>query len=134
MYTQKVINIFKNPKNAGGLHGANATSKVTDNSCGDIIKLYLKVNEEGIIEEAKFKTFGCTASIASSSMLCDMVKGLSIEEAEEITANDVLEELGGLPAEKVHCASLAEEALREAIADYFKRLEKELKKQQLEEE
>ncbi len=128
MYTQKVINIFKNPKNAGGLHGANATSKVTDNSCGDIIKLYLKINEEGIIEEAKFKTFGCTASIASSSMLCDMVKGLTIEEAEEITGGNILEELGGLPPEKVHCCELADEALHLAIDDYFKRLEKEQKK------
>ena len=128
MYTQKVINIFKYPRNAGGLHGANGIGKAIDNSCGDLIKIYLKVNEEGVIEEAKFKTFGCTASIASSSMICDMIKGLTIEEAQEITGGDVLEELGGLPVEKVQCCALAEESLHKAIEDYFKRLEKEQKK------
>ena len=129
MYTQKIINIFKNSKNAGGLHGANGVAKSTDNSCGDIIKLYLKINDEGIIEDAKFKTFGCTASIASSSVICDMVKGLSIQEAQDITTTDILEELGSLPAEKIHCAGLAEEVLHLAIDDYFKRLEKEQKEQ-----
>lgn len=124
MYTQKVIDIFKNPKNAGGLRGANGVGKVGNSACGDIMKVYLKINDEGIIEDAKFKTFGCAAAIASTSVACDMIKGMTIEEALEVKNSQVIETLGGLPAQKVHCSILAEEAIHAAIEDYYKKKEK----------
>lgn len=124
MYTQKVIDIFKNPKNAGGLRGANGIGKVGNSACGDIMKVYLKINEDGIIEDAKFKTFGCAAAIASTSVACDMIKGMTIEEALEVKNSQVIETLGGLPAQKIHCSILAEEAIHAAIDDYYKKKEK----------
>lgn len=124
MYTQKVIDIFKNPKNAGGLRGANGIGKVGNSACGDIMKVYLKINDDGIIEDAKFKTFGCAAAIASTSVACDMIKGMTIEEALEVKNSQVIETLGGLPAQKVHCSILAEEAIHAAIEDYYKKKEK----------
>ncbi len=124
MYTQKVIDIFKNPKNAGGLRGANGIGKVGNSACGDIMKVYLKINEDGIIEDAKFKTFGCAAAIASTSVACDMIKGMTIEEALEVKNSQVIETLGGLPAQKIHCSILAEEAIHAAIEDYYKKKEK----------
>lgn len=129
MYNQKVLDIFKNPNNAGAIQGANGVGKVGNAACGDIMKIYLKINEDGIIEQAKFKTFGCAAAIASTNVACDMIKGKTIEEALAVKNSDVIEFLGGLPPVKIHCSILAEEAIHAAIEDYYKRqakLEKNL--------
>ena len=134
MYNQKVINIFKNHKNSGGLHGANGVGKVGNAACGDIMKVYLKINDEGIIEDARFKTFGCTAAIASTSVACDMIVGMTIEEALKVKNKDVIEELGGLPPVKIHCSILAEEAIHAAIDDYYRRKEKAEKANEIEED
>lgn len=121
MYTQKVLDIFKNPTNAGSLQGANGVGKVGNAACGDIMKIYLKINEDEVIEQAKFKTFGCAAAIASTDVACDMIKGMTIEEALKVTNSQVIDELGGLPPVKIHCSILAEEAIHAAIDDYYKR-------------
>ncbi len=126
-YSAKVIDIFKNPRNAGSLRGANAVGKVGNSACGDIMKIYLYINDEGVIEEAKFKTFGCAAAIAATSVACDMIKGMTIEEALEVKNSQVIDYLGGLPPQKIHCSLLAEEAIHAAIEDYYRRKEKEAK-------
>lgn len=130
MYSKIVIERFQNPRNAGGLHGANGIGQVGNAACGDIMKMYLKINEDGVIENAKFKTFGCCAAIASTDMACDLIKGKTIDEALKITNQDVLEELGDLPPNKIHCSILAEESIRAAVEDYYKKREKEFKKAQ----
>lgn len=127
MYNQKVIERFKNPKNAGGLRGANGVGKVGNAACGDIMKIYLLINEDEVIEEARFKTFGCCAAIASTDVACDLVKGMTIEEALKVTNKQVFDVLGDLPPHKIHCSVLAEEAIHAAIEDYYKRKEKESK-------
>ena len=128
MYSKTVIDRFQNPRNAGGMHGANAIGQVGNAACGDIMKMYLKIDDNGVIENAKFKTFGCCAAIASTDMACDLIKGKTIEEALKITNKDVLDLLGELPPHKIHCSILAEESIRAAIEDYYKRREKEIKK------
>jgi nitrogen fixation NifU-like protein len=125
MYNDKVLNIFKSAKNAGQITGASGVGKVGNVSCGDIMKIFIKVNKSGIIEDAKFKTFGCVSAIASSSVACDMIKGKTTEEALKVTNKDVLNALGGLPPVKIHCSVLAQEAIAAAIADYQKKLAKE---------
>ena len=130
MYSKIVIERFQNPRNAGGLHGANGIGQVGNAACGDIMKMYLKINEDGVIENAKFKTFGCCVAIASTDMACDLIKGKTIDEALKITNQDVLEELGDLPPNKIHCSILAEESIRAAVEDYYKKREKEFKKAQ----
>ena len=127
MYNQKVIERFKNPKNAGGLRGANGVGKVGNAACGDIMKIYLLINDDEVIEEARFKTFGCCAAIASTDVACDLVKGMTIEEALKVTNKQVFDVLGDLPPHKIHCSVLAEEAIHAAIDDYYKRKEKESK-------
>ena len=134
MYNDKVMNVFKDLKNVGALQGANGIGKVGNAACGDIMKVYLKISSEGVIEDAKFKTFGCVAAIASTSVATEMIKGKTIQEALEIKNNDVIEKLGGLPPQKVHCSIMAEEAIHAAIEDYYKRLEKQQKNQEIEEE
>ena len=129
MYNQKVLDIFKDPKNAGALQGANGIGKVGNAACGDIMKIYLKINENEVIEQAKFKTFGCAAAIASTDVACDMIKGKTIEEALTVKNSQVIDELGGLPPVKIHCSILAEEAIHAAIEDYYKRKAKAEKKQ-----
>ena len=124
MYNEKVLSEFKNPKNAGNLKGANGIGKVGNAACGDVMKISLLINERGIVEDAKFKTFGCAAAIASTNVACEMIKGKSIEEALKVKNSDVIAKLGGLPPVKVHCSILAEEAIKEAVADYYKRKEK----------
>lgn len=125
MYNQKVINRFQNPKNAGALKGANATGQVGNQACGDIMKVYLKINDETkIIEDASFKTYGCAAAIASTDVACDLIKGKTIDEALKITNRQVVEMLGELPVHKIHCSVLAEEAIDAAVKDYYKKLEK----------
>ena len=120
MYSQKVMDHFSNPRNVGELSNADGVGEVGNAKCGDIMQIYLKV-EDNIIQDVKFKTFGCGAAIATSSMATEMVKGKSIEEALLITNKAVMEALDGLPPAKVHCSLLAEEAIHAAIEDYQKK-------------
>jgi len=122
MYTEKVIEHFENPRNVGNIEDPDGVGVVGNPSCGDVMKLMIKV-EDGKIIDAKFKTFGCGAAIATSSMVTEMVKGKTLEEALQVTNKQVAEALDGLPPIKMHCSVLAEDALRAAIDDYRKSLE-----------
>lgn len=117
MYSEKVMDHFSNPRNVGEIEGANAVGQVGNAKCGDIMKIYMDI-EDNIIKDVKFKTFGCGAAIATSSMATEMVKGKTVDEALELTNRAVMEALDGLPPEKVHCSVLAEEAIHAAIASY----------------
>jgi nitrogen fixation NifU-like protein len=116
-YSDKVMDHFMNPRNMGEMEEPDAVGEVGNPACGDVLKLYLKI-KDGIILEAKFKTFGCGAAIATSSMVTEMVKGKTIEEAKKITNQAVAEALDGLPPVKMHCSVLAEEGLEAALSDY----------------
>jgi len=116
-YTDKVIDYFMNPRNMGEIEEASGVGTVGNAKCGDIMKVYLKI-EDNVITEAKFKTFGCGAAIATSSMATELVVGKTIEEALKVTNKDVVKELGGLPPSKYHCSILAEESLNAALWDY----------------
>lgn len=120
MYSEKVMEHFRNPRNVGVIEDADGVGKVGNPVCGDIMELTIKV-EDGVIKDAKFRTFGCGAAIATSSMVTELVKGKTIEEALEISNKAVVEALGGLPPVKLHCSVLAEQALRSAIEDYLNR-------------
>ena len=120
MYSEKVLDHFSNPRNVGEIENANAVGQVGNPKCGDIMKMYMRI-EDDIIKEVSFKTFGCGAAVATSSMATEMVKGKSIKEALELTNRAVAEALDGLPPQKLHCSVLAEEAIKSAIADYYKR-------------
>ncbi len=120
MYSEKVMDHFSNPRNVGEIEDANAVGQVGNAKCGDIMKIYMKI-ENDIITDVKFKTFGCGAAVATSSMATEMVKGKTIKEALSLTNKAVMEALDGLPPAKVHCSVLAEEAINAAIADYYKR-------------
>jgi nitrogen fixation NifU-like protein len=122
-YSEKVMDHFNNPRNMGEIDNPDGIGKVGNPVCGDIMNLYIKVRDGRIID-AKFKTFGCGAAIATSSMVTEMVKGKTIEEALRISNRAVAEALGGLPHVKMHCSVLAEEALQSAIDDYFKKKKK----------
>ena len=124
MYSKKVMDHFSNPRNVGEIENANAIGEVGNAKCGDIMKIYMQI-EDGIIKDVKFKTFGCGAAIATSSMATELVKGKSIEEALQLTNKAVIEALDGLPPAKVHCSVLAEEAIRAAILDYYKSMDME---------
>jgi nitrogen fixation NifU-like protein len=119
-YSEKVMEHFKNPRNVGDMENPDGVGHVGNPVCGDVMELYIKVNN-GIIVDAKFKTFGCAAAIATSSMVTEMVKGKSIKEALKISNKAVVEALDGLPPAKVHCSVLAEDALKSAIEDYLGR-------------
>ncbi len=121
MYNEKVVEHFNNPRNVGELSDADGIGETGSFKCGDTMKLYIKV-QNGLIEDVRFQTFGCGAAIASSSMLTEMVKGRTLDEALQITNQDVADELGGLPPLKLHCSNLAADALHSAIADYQERL------------
>ena len=120
MYNEKVMDVFKNPKNVGEIENADGVGTVGNASCGDIMQISLKIENE-IIVDAKFKTFGCAAAIATSSTATEMIKGMSVEEALKVTNKKVVETLGGLPSQKLHCSVLAEEAIKKAIEDYQSR-------------
>ncbi len=118
MYTEKVMDHFTNPRNVGEIKDAAGVGEVGNAKCGDIMRIYLQV-ENDIITDVKFKTFGCGAAIATSSMVTEMVKGKNLDEALEISNQAVAEALGGLPPAKMHCSNLAADALHEAIKDYI---------------
>ncbi|HHU62921.1 MAG TPA: Fe-S cluster assembly scaffold protein NifU [Clostridiales bacterium] len=124
MYSDKVMDHFMNPRNVGKIEDANGIGEVGNSKCGDIMKIYLKV-ENNIIEDIKFQTFGCGAAIATSSIATEMVKGKTIDEALKLTNKAVVDALGGLPSNKVHCSVLAEQALKAAIEDYKKNNQRE---------
>ena len=119
-YSEKVMDHFMNPRNMGEIENADGVGTVGNPICGDVMRLYLKI-EDGVIVDAKFKTFGCGAAIASSSILTEMLKGKPIEEAQKISNEAVVEALDGLPAVKRHCSVLAEEALDAALKDYYQK-------------
>jgi len=119
MYSEKVMEHFNNPRNVGELEHANGVGTVGNAKCGDIMRMYLDIDEKtGIINDVKFKTFGCGAAIATSSMATELVKGKTVEEALKVTNKAVMEALDGLPPVKVHCSVLAEEAIHAALWDY----------------
>jgi len=118
LYSEKVMEHFKNPRNVGEMEDPDGVGRIGDPVCGDVLELYIKVND-GTIVDAKFKTFGCAAAIATSSMVTEMVKGKSVEEALKISNKAVVEALDGLPPAKVHCSVLAEDALKAAIESYL---------------
>ncbi|MBD3359821.1 MAG: iron-sulfur cluster assembly scaffold protein [Candidatus Buchananbacteria bacterium] len=121
-YTDIVLDHFKNPRNQGELKDADGVGEVGNPVCGDMMKIYIKVgkDEQGqaVIEDIKFQTLGCGAAIAASSMLTEVAKGLTLDKAQKITREDIVEKLGGLPKEKIHCSVLAQEGLKKAIAQY----------------
>ena len=120
MYSDKVLDHFSNPRNVGEIENADGVGTVGNAKCGDIMRMYLKV-DDGIITDVKFKTFGCGAAIATSSMATEMVKGKSLKEALKLTNAAVAEALDGLPPVKMHCSPLAEEAVKAAVEDYMKK-------------
>ena len=124
LYSEKVMDHFTNPRNVGEIEDAQGVGVVGNAKCGDIMKIYLEIDENDIIVDCKFKTFGCGAAIATSSMATELIKGKSVKEALALTNSAVVEALDGLPPVKVHCSVLAEEAVRSAIADYYKRVGK----------
>ncbi len=118
MYSEKVMDHFSNPRNVGEIENASGVGTVGNAKCGDIMRIYLDINDSGIIEDVKFKTFGCGAAVATSSMATELVKGKDIQEALQITNKAVMDALDGLPPVKVHCSLLAEEAIHAALWDY----------------
>lgn len=125
-YSEKVMDHFTNPRNVGEIENADGVGVVGNAKCGDIMKMYLKIDENDVIVDCKFKTFGCGAAIATSSMATELVKGHTIEEALKLTNSAVVEALEGLPPVKVHCSVLAEEAIKTAIADYYGKIGREV--------
>ena len=120
LYSEQVMDHFAHPRNVGVIEDADGIGEIGNAKCGDIMKMYLKI-DGGIITDVKFKTFGCGAAVATSSMATELIKGKSIDEALTLTNKAVIEALGGLPAVKVHCSVLAEEAVKCALADYYKK-------------
>ena len=118
LYTETVMDHFMHPRNVSEIENADGVGQVGNAKCGDIMKMYLKINGDKI-DDVKFETFGCGSAIASSSMATEMIKGKTIEEALNVTNKDVVEALGGLPAHKLHCSVLAEEAVKSAVKDYY---------------
>lgn len=130
MFNQKIMQKFANPRYAGGLRGSNGTGKSGNEECGELIKIYILVNDEGVIKEAKFKAYGGVCTIAACEVACDLIEGRSLEAAMRISYYQILEEMGDVPENRLYTISLAEEAIKDAIEDYYKKKEKELKKMQ----
>ena len=120
LYTETVMDHFMHPRNVGSIENADGVGEVGNAKCGDIMKMYLKIRDN-VIEDVKFETFGCGSAIASSSVATELVKGKTIEEALAVTNKQVVDALGGLPAYKLHCSVLAEEAIKSAVKDYYDR-------------
>lgn len=118
VYSEKVMDHFMNPRNVGEIEGASGVGTVGNAKCGDIMRIYLDIDENGVIRDCKFKTFGCGAAVATSSMATEMVKGKTVQEALQVTNKAVMEALDGLPQVKIHCSLLAEEAIHAALWDY----------------
>ena len=125
MYNQKVLEIFKNPLNAGGLQGANGVAKVASEKYGDVVRIYLKVDENQVIENARFKAMGGVVTIVACNILCDLIQGKTLEGASAVTVEDIVEITGQLPDEKVGVLYTVFQAFKDAITDYYKRKEKE---------
>ena len=121
MYSEKVMEHFSNPRNVGEIEDASGVGTVGNAKCGDIMRMYLDIDKNGVIEDVKFKTFGCCAAVATSSMATELVKGKTVQGALDVTNKSVMEALDGLPAVKVHCSLLAEEAIHAALWDYAKK-------------
>lgn len=119
LYSEKVMDHFRNPRNVGVIENADGVGEVGNPVCGDIMKIYLKINDDQIIDDVKFETFGCGSAIASSSMATELIKGKPLDEALKLTNKAVTEALDGLPAHKIHCSVLAEEAIKKAVKDYY---------------
>lgn len=117
-YTEKVIEHFTNPRNVGEIENADGVGEVGNAKCGDIMKMYLKIDDD-VITDVKFKTYGCGAAIATSSVATEMIKGKSVDDALKLKNSEVVNALGGLPDVKIHCSVLAEEAIKKAIGDYY---------------
>ena len=128
MYSNEILERFKNPINAGGMRGANGTGKAGDVEGGDIVKIYISVNDNEIIENAKFKAYGGVLTIVGSDIACEMIEGGSIENAMKVTNKSIMEKLDTVPQNKDYIGSLIEEAIKNAIEDYYKKKEKEEKK------
>lgn len=120
LYSEKVMDHFKNPRNVGEIEDADGVGEVGNPVCGDIMKMYLKIKND-VIVDCKFKTFGCGSAIATSSMATELIKGKTVQEALELSNKAVVEALDGLPARKIHCSVLAEEAIKSALVDYYTR-------------
>lgn len=118
MYSEKVLDHFQNPRNVGEIIDASGVGTVGNAKCGDIMQIFIKVNDDDVIEDVKFKTFGCGAAVATSSMATEMIKGKTVDEALQLSNSAVVEALEGLPPQKIHCSVLAEEAVRAAVEDY----------------
>ncbi|MBQ8974377.1 MAG: Fe-S cluster assembly scaffold protein NifU [Oscillospiraceae bacterium] len=118
LYSEKVFDHFRNPRNVGKIDDADGVGEVGNAKCGDIMKMYLKI-DDGVITDVKFNTFGCGSAIATSSMATEMIKGKSVDEALTLSNKAVVEALDGLPAHKIHCSVLAEEAVKAAVKDYY---------------
>ena len=127
LYSEKVMDHFRNPRNVGGIENADGVGEVGNAKCGDIMKMYLKI-DGGVITDVKFETFGCASAVASSSMATELIKGQPVEEAMRLTNKAVAEALDGLPDYKMHCSVLAEEAIKNALDDYYAK-HPELKKE-----
>ena len=121
LYSDKVMDHFEHPRNVGEIADADGVGQVGNPKCGDIMKMYLKIDDKGVITDVKFKTFGCGSAIATSSIATEMIKGRTIEEALKLSNKAVVEALDGLPANKIHCSVLAEQSIKAAIADYYRR-------------
>ena len=119
LYSEKVMDHFRNPRNVGVIDDADGVGEVGNPVCGDIMKIYLKINDEQVIDDVKFETFGCGSAIASSSMATELIKGKPVSEALQLTNKAVTEALDGLPAHKLHCSVLAEEAIKSAVKNYY---------------
>lgn len=125
MYTEKVMDHFTHPRNMGEVKDANGVGTVGNAKCGDIMQMFIKVNDDGIIEDVGFKTFGCGAAISTSSMATELIKGKSVDDALKLTNSAVVEALEGLPPVKLHCSVLAEEAVKAAVDNYKENMKKE---------
>ena len=121
MYSEKVMDHFQHPRNVGEIEDASGVGTVGNAKCGDIMRMYLDIDENQVIRDCKFKTFGCGAAVATSSMATELIKGKSINDALKLTNKAVMEALDGLPPVKVHCSVLAEQAIKAAVSDYYKR-------------